>query len=151
MTVESKTQEYTSKFQVPVIDFYPFLHGSHDDKLKVGKEMVTAMREVGFMYVMNHGITQEDQVEIFLWSERFFKLSLQQKSKCPHPAKGEHHRGWSSVGKEKAVQLFDKVNLEKLKKVPDVKESFDLGNENNKKYYNIWPDEEDIPDQLLLE
>lgn len=131
---------------VSVIDFQQFHEGTKAGKLAVGKEMVKMMREVGFMYVMNHGIPETDQRRMFEWSKKFFDLSESQKAKCSHPPEGAHHRGWSHVGKEKVVQMvFDKKEVDKLRKVPDIKESFDLGNENNKQFYNIWPDEDDIP------
>lgn len=98
------------------------------------------------MYVINHGISEHDQTRMFEWSKEFFAMEAEKKAKCPHPASGAHHRGWSQVGKEKVVQMvFDKAEVEKLRQVPDVKESFEIGNEKNEKYYNIWPDGEDIP------
>lgn len=133
------------QFSVPVIDFKYFLNGSPDERLKTAKEMVRVMREVGFMYVINHGISESDQKRMFEWSEAFFKLTDEQKLKCEHPPNGAHHRGWSLVGKEKVVQMvFDKDQVEDLRKIPDVKESFECGNENQKVFYNIWPDENDI-------
>lgn len=132
-------------FSVPVIDFQEFINGTEQGKLAVGKEMVRVMREVGFMYIINHGISELDQQRMFQWSKKFFELSPEQKEKCPHPIEGAHHRGWSHIGKEKVVQMvFDKDEVNKLRKVPDVKESFDLGNDNNERFYNIWPDD-DIP------
>lgn len=131
---------------VPVIDFQPFLDGTPAGKLKVGKEMYSAMKDVGFMYVINHGIPKEDQDRMFAWSKAFFELPDEIKARCCHPEDGAHHRGWSSIGKEKVVQMvFDKDTISDLRKHPDVKESFDLGNENDKDIYNIWPKEEDIP------
>lgn len=132
-------------FSVPIVDFAPFLHGNKQQRSQTAQEMVQVMKEVGFMYVVNHGIPQEDQERMFEWSKTFFELTDEEKKKCEHPPSGAHHRGWSSVGKEKVVQMvFDKKNVEELRKVPDVKESFECGNENNTKYYNIWPDEGDI-------
>lgn len=134
-----------SQFSVPVIDFAPFLNGSQEQKVQTATEMVRVMEEVGFMYLTNHGIPQEAQDKMFEWSKKFFELSDEQKSKCAHPPSGAHHRGWSSVGKEKVVQMvFDKKDVQKLRGVPDVKELFECGNESNKKYYNIWPDPSDI-------
>ncbi|CDR48025.1 CYFA0S42e00122g1_1 [Cyberlindnera fabianii] len=136
----------TEEASVPIVDFGPYLSGTPEGKAKVGREMVSVMKEYGFMYMVNHGIPEKDQHRMFEWSKAFFQLSNEQKMKCPHPKLGAHHRGYSSIGKEKVSQLvYDEAELERLRQVPDVKESFDLGNESNKKYYNIWPDENDIP------
>lgn len=129
---------------VPIIDFQPFLDGT--GKTETGLKMVQVMRDVGFMYIINHGIEINDQKRLFEWSKKFFKMDIIQKQKCPHPINGAHHRGWSSIGKEKVVQMvFDEAKIEELRKVPDVKESFDLGNPNNSFYPNIWPEDDDIP------
>lgn len=133
------------EFSVPVVDFDPFLNGTTEARLLTAKEMVRVMKEVGFLYVTNHGINEADQKRMFEWSEKFFKLSEEQKAKCEHPPSGAHHRGWSKIGKEKVVQMvFDEKKVQDLRKVPDMKESFECGNENDKLYYNIWPNDEDI-------
>ncbi|KAH3662178.1 hypothetical protein OGAPHI_005426 [Ogataea philodendri] len=131
---------------VPLIDFAKFDDGSVEERRRIGKQVVDAMTHVGFLYIINHGISQQDQERMFQWSETFFKLSEEQKSKCSHPENGAHHRGWSHVGREKVVQMvFDKSQIEELRKKPDVKESFDMGNEENKELANFWPDQDDIP------
>jgi isopenicillin N synthase-like dioxygenase len=133
-------------YGVPVVDFQPFLDGTPEGKLATGKEMVRVMREIGFMYVTNHGIEEYDQQRMFQWSKKFFEMDSKKKGTCPHPPNGAHHRGWSHIGKEKVVQMvFDDKELEELRKIPDVKESFDVGNEKNTKFYNIWPLDQDIP------
>jgi len=131
---------------VPIIDFQPFLDGTPEGKLQTGKSLVHVMKTVGFMYIMNHGIPVNEQKRMFEWSKRFFQMDVSKKQKCPHPKDGANHRGWSSVGKEKVVQMvFDEKKIEALRSVPDVKESFDLGNPESGNYTNIWPDDADIP------
>lgn len=130
---------------IPVIDFAPFLSGDVACKKEVGKQVVNAMKKYGFLYIINHGIDGEKFNEAFEWSQKFFNLSIGEKKKCAHPENGEHHRGWSALGKEKVVQMvFDQKEIEKLRNIPDVKESFDTGNENSI-YCNFWPDEKVIP------
>ncbi|KAG7891112.1 hypothetical protein KL905_000549 [Ogataea polymorpha] len=131
---------------VPIIDFSAFHEGTFEERRRVGEEVVKAMSEVGFLYIVNHGISLADQERMFEWSKAFFELSEEQKLKCEHPRDGAHHRGWSHVGREKVVQMvFDRTQIEQLRKIPDVKESFDLGNEETKELENFWPDESDIP------
>ncbi|CDK25859.1 unnamed protein product [Kuraishia capsulata CBS 1993] len=135
----------TIESTVPIIDFGKFLNGSEAERKLIAGDMVKVMREVGFMYLVNHGIAQELINEMFAWSARFFALDENNKNWCRHPEDGAHHRGWSHVGKEKVSQMvFDRDLVKQLRRQPDVKESFDLGNENGY-YSNIWPHDEDIP------
>lgn len=130
---------------IPLIDFALFHEGTPCQRKSLGDQIVTAMKNYGFLYIVNHGIPSEMFENAFSWSKRFFELPLEEKQKCAHPENGAHHRGWSSLGKEKVVQMvFDKAEIDKLRNIPDVKESFDSGNENSN-YCNFWPDEEAIP------
>jgi isopenicillin N synthase-like dioxygenase len=65
----------------------------------------------------------------------------------PHPPEGWYHRGYSGVGREKVVQMvFDEEGIERERKRPDCKESYEMGNEDDiAKLRNIWPAEEVIP------
>ncbi|CUM64840.1 uncharacterized protein PRCAT00002455001 [Priceomyces carsonii] len=129
---------------IPIIDFEPFLTGNAQTKTEVGKKMVQVMKDVGFMYLINHGISSIMMEEAFEFSKMFFALSDDEKAKCAHPANGAHHRGWSALGKEKVVQMvFGEDEISELRKRPDVKESFDCGNENSM-YCNFWPEEDAI-------
>jgi isopenicillin N synthase-like dioxygenase len=66
----------------------------------VGKSLYTACRDVGFAYIINTSIPQEDIAGMFKWSAKFFNLPKETKEKAPHPPEGWRHRGYSSVGKE---------------------------------------------------
>lgn len=130
---------------VPLINFSGFIGGSPETRKEIGDQIFRAMRDVGFIYLQNHGIPQEDVDECFKWSKKFFAMPEENKMKCPHPPSGSHHRGYSSIGKERVSQMvFDESKLQELRKKPDMKESFDLGKEKDI-YCNFWPDESDIP------
>lgn len=65
---------------------------------------------------------------------------------APHPPGGSHHRGYSGLGVEKVSQnVFDEKEIEKLRGVPDVKESFESGNVVDEAQPNIWLPEEELP------
>jgi hypothetical protein len=65
---------------------------------------------------------------------------------APHPPGGSHHRGYSGLGIEKVSQhVFDAETIEALRQVPDVKESYESGNENDAMQPNIWPPDSTIP------
>jgi isopenicillin N synthase-like dioxygenase len=79
-------------------------------------------------------------------SAKFFALPQEIKDKAPHPPEGWWQRGYSGFGREKLSQMvFDRESIAELRKVPDVKESFDMGKENNPRMPNIWLPEEDLP------
>ena len=96
-------------------------------------------------------------------SKRFFALPHAQKMLAPHPPDGMHHRGifhhsikchlltthsgYSAIGAEKVVQhLYDQEEILKArKKRADVKESFEVGREDDELMPNIWFPEDILP------
>lgn len=96
----------------------PFLQ----DAEAVGKALYTACRDVGFAYLINTTIPQEDIAGMFEWSAKFFSLPQETKQLAPHPPEGKligtplsggckvtywfffwlgwRHRGYSGIGKE---------------------------------------------------
>jgi isopenicillin N synthase-like dioxygenase len=65
---------------------------------------------------------------------------------APHPPGGSHHRGYSAPGVEKVSQHeYDANELNKLRDIPDFKESFESGNVNDDAQPNIWLPEEELP------
>lgn len=83
---------------------------------------------------------------ISVQNAKFFALPQATKELAPHPPYGWWHRGYSGVGREKAVQMvFDEAIIGELRKVPDFKESFEMGREDDTKTPNIWLPEEKLP------
>jgi isopenicillin N synthase-like dioxygenase len=65
---------------------------------------------------------------------------------APHPAGGSHHRGYSAPGVEKVSQhQYDANELNKLRDVPDYKESYESGNVDDDAQPNIWLPEDKLP------
>ncbi|EFR03380.1 flavonol synthase/flavanone 3-hydroxylase [Nannizzia gypsea CBS 118893] len=132
--------------QIPVVDFAPFRRGSAEDAKATGKKIFEAFRDVGFVYLKNHGVPQEVVDEAFSWSKKLFDLPQSEKEKAPHPPEGWWHRGYSGVGREKLSQMvFDRDAVGELRKIPDVKESFEMGREDDESIPNIWLPESTIP------
>lgn len=97
-------------------------------------------------------------------TKRFFDLSMEEKQLAPHPTSGQHHRGshapkatsvrshiykflgYSAPGLEKVSQhIYDEEELAQNRvNAPDVKESFECGDEASKDMPNIW-----LPDDIL--
>ncbi|PHH92044.1 hypothetical protein CDD83_9162 [Cordyceps sp. RAO-2017] len=131
---------------IPVVDLAPLESGDADKLAGTARELYQAFKNVGFAYVKNHGVSAEEVEEAFAWSRKFFDLPQSVKNKAPHPPYGWHHRGYSGIGLEKASQdIFDRKAAGLKAKIPDIKESFEVGSDDNLRMPNIWPPEEDIP------
>ncbi|KAJ3798554.1 flavonol synthase/flavanone 3-hydroxylase [Lentinula aff. detonsa] len=136
-----------NKELLPTVDCADFKDGDSKESLEIGQKLIAACRDVGFAYLINTGISQEQIDEIFDWSARLFALPLEAKLKARHPPEGWKHRGYSGVGREQVSQhVFDPDELQAIRtgKFPDFKESFDLGNEESEILLNIWIPEEDL-------
>lgn len=136
---------------LPIIDFSRWLNGSPEDKKKVAQELAQACREVGFIYVINHGVAPELLEEAFGWSKKLFDLPEEKKMLAPHPPGPNVHRGYSWPGLEKVSQYVHKegedsdAEDEALRQVQDCKESYEIGSETFAAQPNQWLPEEVLP------
>ncbi|KAK1991147.1 flavonol synthase/flavanone 3-hydroxylase [Colletotrichum falcatum] len=138
---------YRESPTIPLVDLGGLYDGAGaEDASQAGEALVGAFRQAGFAYVKNHGIPEDTLNEAFLWSQRFFSLPQAEKDKAPHPPEGWWHRGYSGIGREKVSQLvFDAEQINELRKVPDFKESYEIGREDDGHLPNIWIPEESLP------
>ncbi|PFH61279.1 hypothetical protein XA68_17792 [Ophiocordyceps unilateralis] len=144
MATRADTEESCSG--IPIIDLLPFETGNAREVAECANKLFNAFKTVGFAYIKNHGVPQEQVDEAFSWSRKFFALPDKVKEKVPHPPEGWYHRGYSGIGLEKATQMiFDPHDIAEKRKVPDCKESYEIGSEESKRMPNIWLPEDDIP------
>ena len=109
---------------IPIIDFSKWVSGSTtEERLAVAKELSDACHNVGFVSIINHGISPELLEEAFGWSKRLFDLKTEEKMLAPHPDGHFVHRGYSWPGLEKVSQVIseDLEVGEKLREVTDCK------------------------------
>lgn len=114
---------------LPIIDFANWTSGSTaEQRYEIGKKLADACHSVGFVYIVNHGISPELLEEAFGWSKRLFDLKHEQKMLAPHPDGPTVHRGYSHPGLEKVSQVIstDLEVGEKLREVKDCKVSFEF-------------------------
>ncbi|WVQ82264.1 hypothetical protein IAT38_004392 [Cryptococcus sp. DSM 104549] len=132
---------------IPFIDFEGFGDGTGPAAEEIGKRFYAACRDVGFAYLINHGLAQAEVDEIFATSKRFFELPHEVKMTAPHPPEGAKHRGYSGIGVEQVSQMvFEEEALAEIRRVsPDFKESFDMGDEHSRRCENIWLEEKYFP------
>lgn len=138
---------------IPIIDLSAFLCGSPAaERPETAKQLVEACRNVGLVYIKNHGIPSMEIEKAFNLSRTIFTLPDVEKLKAPHPPGWAHHRGYSHPGLENVTNLTisndEKVEnaAERELVVQDFKESYEIGSEDNPNEPNIWPPDEVLPE-----
>src|SRR5437867_3362503 len=116
---ESLTGKRVPLEEVPVIDFGPFLKGTPAERKEVALEIGRACRDIGFFYIINHGVPQQLIGRIFAEAKRFFALPLERKAEIAIE-KSPCHRGWFALGGEN-------LDPEKQKSGGDLKEGIKIG------------------------
>ena len=84
---------------LPVIDVAP-LSGSDAERNAVAASIADACREVGFFYVVGHGVDRALQATLIDESRRFFARSLEDKLAIAMARGGRAWRGYFPVGDE---------------------------------------------------
>jgi len=135
---------------VPVIDLAPWFAGTAAGREQVAAEVDAALRDIGFLLIVNHGVPTELRDAVRTAAHTFFAL--------PEPVKMQYRirvgegrwlpRGWTPIGGEANANSDPGVNAP-----PDLKESYDVAcfeptgdPEIDREWFtdNIWPDE--VPD-----
>ena len=111
---------------IPIVDFTEFtFHASHETRMKIAQELVSACRDVGFVYITNHGVPETELAKAFEVSKKFYHLPKEEKMKAPHPPGWAIHRGYSWPGLEKVTAAISDVDdqeaVDKLREVQDFK------------------------------
>ncbi|KAF4920753.1 2-oxoglutarate-dependent dioxygenase htyE [Colletotrichum viniferum] len=131
---------------IPLVNLDGLRSAQPQTAQEVGKALVDAFRTFGFAYVRNHGLPQETVDAAFQWSAKFFSLPQAEKEKALHPPEGWWHRGYSGIGREKVTQMvFDADEISERRKIPDFKESYEIGREDDDHLPNIWIPDESLP------
>lgn len=100
--------------EVPVVDVGG-LRGSADERERVARELGSAAREVGFLYVTGTGIDPALFADLLRVTKAFFALPLDEKMRT-YIGNSRNHRGYVPIGEE----VFSGGTV-------DLKEAFDLG------------------------
>jgi isopenicillin N synthase-like dioxygenase len=105
---------------VPVIDLTPYRKGTPEGKAAVAEQVGEACRDIGFLVVSGHGISEDLIRETYDVSKEFFDLPFGEKVKADRPAP-DQVRGYSAVGGEGLSYSLDEPTP------PDLKESLSIG------------------------
>jgi isopenicillin N synthase-like dioxygenase len=133
---------------IPVVDFAKF--SDHNDtaaRLSIARSLVSACQQVGFVHIINHGLSTGQIDDAFATSKRLFHLDHEAKMQAPHPDGPAVHRGYSYPGLEKVSQYAggEETVGEQLRETADCKESYEIGSEENREQPNVWLPEETLP------
>jgi hypothetical protein len=121
----SKTPDSSST--IPIIDFSTFKpESSLEERKAVANDLAAACRRVGFVYIINHGLSPSLLAEAFAWTKKLYALGHEEKMQAPHPEGYAVHRGYSHPGLEKVSNAMstgegDEDTKKKLREVVDCK------------------------------
>ena len=111
---------------LPILDLSSSREGDRASLARIGAEVGAACRDVGFFYVVNHGVDRELIERAFAQSHRFFALPLAERQALAIETIGGN-RGYSGM-------LHEALDPGRG---PDMKEAFNVGLE-------IAPDDPDL-------
>jgi len=114
--------------EIPTID----LSRAEYEEPVVIDQLVNAFETVGFATLVNHGVDSTLIDKAFAASKKFFSLTLDDKLKYAFQGH-KSNRGFIAPGSE--THDLEKDCL------PDPKETFDIGKEDESGFNNYWPDE----------
>ena len=111
---------------LPIIDLSSWRESDRASLARIAAEVGAACRDVGFFYVVNHGVDEPLIAEAFAQSRRFFALPLAEKQALAIETVGGN-RGYSGI-------LHEALDPGRG---PDMKEAFNVG-------LDLAPDDPDL-------
>lgn len=103
---------------IPSVDLSKFVNGNESEQKAFIKELTDAWKDIGFVTVYNHGVSQDLIDNFFEQTQKFFSYDVETKLKYEDFDNGGQ-RGYTSFGREHA-KGFD---------TPDLKEFWQIGQE----------------------
>ncbi|KZT62319.1 Clavaminate synthase-like protein [Calocera cornea HHB12733] len=130
-------------FRIPLVDFSRFLAStSQTQKQETADEIVSAFKEVGFVYLKNHRVGEGRLEEVF--EKEFFALPQEKKDALAWEDP-RANRGYVRQGRERVTQSTSAAEIAALRlQAPDTKESMEIGRDWDSVWMNRWPREEDV-------
>jgi isopenicillin N synthase-like dioxygenase len=112
-----------------VVDMIPVIDLSQPEDVVVS-ELLQALTTIGFATLINHGVPSDTMDRAWTASQQFFALSEPQKLQYKYQGQ-ESNRGYIPFQFETHGSGV----------APDLKETFDIGKENDPVFQNVWPAE----------
>jgi len=125
--------------EIPLIDFAAFLSGDPNAKKQTADAVLKGFQNAGFIYLKNHGIPSSTVSTVFSHSAKFFARPKEQKDALAWYSAAAN-RGYVTQGREKLVVLEETgTEAEMRALVPDLKESMEIGRDDQPETPNMWP------------
>jgi isopenicillin N synthase-like dioxygenase len=132
---------------VPIIDLAPWFEGTAEGKALVASQVDAALREIGFLLVVNHGVSTQLRDAVRSTSREFFELPVSVKERYRSQTGIETWlpRGWTPMGAEANANSDEGVTAP-----PDLKESYNIAcfeptgdADLDREWFtdNVWPAE----------
>ena len=103
-----------------VVDLSPFTsRGDIESRKKAAKQLAERVCVNGSVGISGHGMSAEELKDAFNIAKQLFDIPYEKKMKAPHPDGPTPHRGYSSIGRERAA---NKTALEGDKDASKVEE-----------------------------
>lgn len=128
-----------SNHPIQLIDFSAFLSGDAAAKQQTARAVLNGFQTAGFIYLKNHGIAPSTISTVFAHSAQFFARPQPQKDALAWYSAAAN-RGYVTQGREKlVVREQTGTEAEMRKTVPDLKESMEIGRDDQPLMPNMWP------------
>ena len=76
----ASSSKYLPENALPIIDIQPLLSGDSSARVAVGREIRAACLNLGFMYILGHGVDAALRSEVFKQSTAFFTQPWAEKN-----------------------------------------------------------------------
>ena len=131
----------SDSLEIPLIDFDSFVSGDQQLRKSTAQAILSGFQNAGFIYLRNHPIPNSAVKKTFAESAKFFKRPQVQKDALAWTTP-EANRGYSGQGREKTSNSFDfdEIAEQREQEGADLKESLEIGREDEPEAPNQWPD-----------
>ncbi|KAL8767861.1 MAG: hypothetical protein Q9209_005753 [Squamulea sp. 1 TL-2023] len=129
--------------QLPLIPLAPLLNPSSPALLPTSRALLSAFRTSGFLYLTDYTSLLPPSLisSVFSHSAKFFARPQSQKDQIAL-RQASSNRGYIRMGREKVSQALtaEEVTLEREEGGEDMKETYEIGREDEVGNPNRWPD-----------
>ncbi|KAH8811626.1 hypothetical protein F5884DRAFT_749992 [Xylogone sp. PMI_703] len=88
-------------------------------KERLAQQLAHAVHHVGFFYVKNFGLSQQQIDDQFTLAKHFFELPTEEKAKYEVDYAAADYNGWRRHGRSKTARAFDNVEIFNIPKFTD--------------------------------
>ncbi|EMD97901.1 hypothetical protein COCHEDRAFT_1165294 [Bipolaris maydis C5] len=131
---------------VRTLDFTKFT-GTDQERKEFCQGFLDGITDIGFVKLINHGLDDKTNSELFQQSRNLFTLPRESKEEFANVIGPKPQRGWSCIGAETTATLNTPgvINMVRVNNEATVQEHFDMGPVDDPEFPNVYPSEEKAP------